>query len=372
MNVAILTPTIRLGDGQGGVNFHLAMEALRRGFHVTLVAARIGEELRNHPNVTCAPINWSNLPTDLVKFQLFALHSAQWLRKHRRSVDLVHAHGFVTWETADLNTSHFVHGDWLRSPYRNLGLPYGIERAYQSTLTRLNVRWEKRAYRQAKKVVAVSGRVQRQLEGIGISRDKIDIILNGVDLQRFRPGRGDRQQFGLPEQVNLGLFVGDIRRSLKNLDTVLHALEILPDAHLAVVGDTTDSPYPALAEKLGISNRVHFLGYRRDVDEIMRAVDLFVFPSRSESCPLVLFEALASGLPAIIASTVGASELVTRDCGVVLDDPNDAKGVARAWTEITCSPEKLNCMAQAARASVEPYSWQRMGEAYIDLYQSMQ
>jgi glycosyltransferase involved in cell wall biosynthesis len=122
---------------------------------------------------------------------------------------------------------------------------------------------------------------------------------------------------------------------------------------------------------LGIADRVHFLGYRRDVDEIMRAADLFVFPSRSESCPLVLFEALASGLPAIVASTVGASELVTHDCGVVLDDPNDAEGLAHAWEEITRTPALRLCMAQAARAAVEPYGWDRMGEAYLEVYEAL-
>ncbi len=63
----------------------------------------------------------------------------------------------------------------------------------------------------------------------------------------------------------LALFVGDIRSRRKNLELVLHALTEVRGLHLAVVGDTARSPYPAMAAELGVMDRVHFLGYRRDV-----------------------------------------------------------------------------------------------------------
>ena len=70
-----------------------------------------------------------------------------------------------------------------------------------------------------------------------------------------------------------------------------------------------------------------FLGFRQDVDRLYRAADIFAFPSRSESFSLVLLEAIASGLPVVTASTAGAAEILTQDCGMVFDDPDDVGGL---------------------------------------------
>ena len=122
-------------------------------------------------------------------------------------------------------------------------------------------------------------------------------------------------------------------RLRKNLDTVLQALVGASGVHLAVVGAREGSPYPALAERLGVADRVHFLGFRRDMAQIMQAVDIFVFPSRYEPFGIVVLEAMASGVPVILAATVGAAEVVTPDCGVVLPDPEDA-----GWTDVANVP----------------------------------
>jgi glycosyltransferase involved in cell wall biosynthesis len=175
----------------------------------------------------------------------------------------------------------------------------------------------------------------------------------------------------LPEGVSLALFAGDIRSNRKNLDTVLHALVQVPNLHLAVLGNTQGSPYPELAEKLELSTRVHFLGFRRDVAQIMKAVDLFVFPSRYEACTLVLLEALASGLPVITAATAGGAEIVTPDCGVVLSDSEDVKGLAEALTMLESNPDQRHQMAGTARAVAEQHSWVSKAQNYVDLLEEL-
>src|SRR5262249_1149061 len=160
-----------------------------------------------------------------------------------------------------------------------------------------------------------------------------------------------------PDNGSLGLFVGDIRTPLKNLDTVLRALVDVPHVHLAVAGGVERSPYPALAFDLGLADRVHFLGFRSDVAELMRAVDMFVFPSRAEACPLVMLEAMASGLPIIIASTVGAKELVEGKCGYVLDDPNNVQALASAIQTLADNRDCRAEMGEAARAVAEQHTW---------------
>ena len=87
---------------------------------------------------------------------------------------------------------------------------------------------------------------------IGVSRSQIRVILNGVDTEEFSPGEASRQKLGLPENVPLAMFAGDIRTPRKNLDTVLRALVKVPDLHLAVVGNPEGSPFPKLAASLGL------------------------------------------------------------------------------------------------------------------------
>src|SRR5262249_4723856 len=135
---------------------------------------------------------------------------------------------------------------------------------------------------------------------------------------------------GSNDRHPLALFVGDIRSPRKNLDSVLHALARVPDLTLIVVGKLERSPFPHLAQKLNIPDRVIFLGYRPDVSRLMRAADFFLSPSRYEPFGLVVLEALASGLPVITASTVGAAALVTPNCGRVIPDPHDIDSLAVA------------------------------------------
>ncbi len=85
----------------------------------------------------------------------------------------------------------------------------------------------------------------------------------------------------------------------------------------------------------------------------------------------MLLEALASGLPVITAETAGSAELVSRDCGVVLADPNDIPALATALEALIGDEERRVCMGRAARAVAERHSWAQMANAYLRLYEEM-
>ena len=232
----------------------------------------------------------------------------------------------------------------------------------------LNARWERQTFAQAQTVVAVSDMVRDELIQIGVPAAKIEVIVNGVDIDEFQPGPADRSALGLPEDVPLGLFVGDIQSPIKNLDTVFHGLTDVPALHLAVAGALPRSPYPALARSLGIEDRVHFLGFRRDIADLMRAADFFTLPSRRDSCPLVLLEAMASGLPIITSRQVGTANLVEEsECGFVLHAPDDHDTLRHGLTALRDDPSLRAEMGRAARAMAERHSWKRMSEQYLDL-----
>jgi glycosyltransferase involved in cell wall biosynthesis len=330
-----------------------------------------GQELAKHSHVNWVSIPVDDYPTEFLRNFIFTRKSAAWLKKHRREVDLIKVNGAITTGAADVNAVHFVHSSWLKSPVHISRVRRDLYGCYQWLYTALNAQGEKRAFRQAKVVVAVSEKVAKELINIGVPREKIRVIVNGVDLNEFQPGQASRTALGLPENVNLALFAGDIRTPRKNLDTVLQALVRVPDLHLAVVGKTEGSPFPELAANLGIEERVHFLGFRRDIAEIMRSVDLFVFPSRYEACTLVLLEAMASGLPVITATATGGAELVTPEAGIVLLDTDDIHALASALSTLNSDGLLRQQMAIAARFQAEQYSWIKMAETYMDLFEEL-
>jgi glycosyltransferase involved in cell wall biosynthesis len=371
MKLGIVTHSVMKGEGQGRVNYEVAREAIRRGHHLALLASRIAPELQQSDQVDWIYVPVKGWPTAFLRNLVFSWRSANWLRKHRCDLDFVKVNGAITKAPGDINAVHFVHSSWLRSPAHISRVRRDWYGAYQWLFTALNARWEKQAFRQAKCLVAVSDKVKEELTDIGVPKESIRVIINGVDLQEFSPGVADRKKLSLPEGVPLALFIGDIRTPRKNLDTVLNALVQVPELHLAIVGTTEGSPYLQLAERLGLSERVHFLGYRRDIAEIMRAVDLFVFPSRYEACTLVLLEAMASGLPVITATTAGGSEIVTPECGAVLPDSEDTQTLVQALNTLAGNPEQRTRMGKASRTVAEQHSWTSMAQSYVDLCEEM-
>jgi len=365
--LCIVTHVCRRNDGQGRVNYEVAKAALAAGWKVTLIASEVAPDLTGDQNLVWIKVPASRAPSALLKYQIFAWNTARWLRRHGGEFDIVHANGFITWYKADVNTAHFVHAGWWRSgyfPYRWLGSPY---QAYQSLYTRLNASLEKRAFQQARAVVAVSGKIAAELQTIGVSPSKIEVIANGVDIAEFCPGPAERDHFGLPPDVPLALFAGDIRTSRKNLDTVLRAMVTAAGCHLVVAGRLEGSPYPALARTLGVAERVYFLGMVMEMARLMRCVDLFVFPSRYEPMGLVIVEAMACGLPVLTASSAGGAEIVG-DGGRVLETPNDWETLASWIGQLIGDPDVRLAMGRRARKIAEGYFWGAMGEKYLALY----
>ena len=366
MKILVVCQNIVPGEGQGRVNVEVVRELLRRGHAVTIVADRLDHTLADHEGVVWITVDVAAFPTQLLKDLVFTSQATWHVRKHRADHDLVFTTGFTLWGGSDVCAVHYVHDAWLRSPVHTSKVqtgPYGV---YQWLYTRLHCWFERHALKQARSVIAVSEKIKDELLAIDVPASRIDVIPNGVDLEEFSPGTAHRKALGLPPTVPLALFAGDIRTPRKNLDTILHAMVAVPELHLAVAGTITDSPYPALSTSLGIDERVHFLGYRSDIPDLMRAADLFVFPSRYEACTLVLLEAMASGLPVITAETAGGAELIPPEAGVVLEDPDDITKLEQALQHLVASPARREAMGETARTVAEHHSWGEMARRYAE------
>jgi glycosyltransferase involved in cell wall biosynthesis len=370
MKICIVTHNVFKGDGQGRVNYEIVWEAIRRGHQVTLVATRVSEDLQQHPQVTWVEIQATTAYSIFVKHLIFAWKSSQWLRQHRPEFDVIKQNGALTLEPSDVNAVHFVHGAWLRSDAHDWQQHKTLKGLYQWFSSQFNAAWEKQALHNSQQIIAVSEKVKQELiDIVQIPAAKIRVIFNGVDIQEFQPGAVDRQRWQFPQDSAIGLFVGDITSSRKNLDSVLKAMVQVPDLHLAVVGAIKTSPYPLMAQTLGIADRVHFLDYRRDVPDIMRAADFLVFPSRYEACTLSLLEAMSSGLPVITASSAGGSEVVGQAAGIVLENSEDIVKLAQSLDRLTHDTALRQQMGKAARQIAENHSWQQQASYYFDAFE---
>jgi glycosyltransferase involved in cell wall biosynthesis len=369
LRLCFVSHRFRRNDGQGRVNYEVVKAALACGMQVTVLAIDCAPELAEHPLCRFIPIGTDRAPTELLRNLIFAFGSARWLKQHSAEFDIIQANGFVTWERADVVAAHFIHSAWAKNRWYPFGLlkPYDL---YQRLYTTLNSRWEKSTFIRAERVIAVSATLVPDLRALGVAGERIQVVMNGVDTDQFAPGPADRAHFGLPLEGLMGLFIGDIRTSRKNLETVLKALRKVPTLILVVAGSTDGSPYPAMARDFGIANRVHFLGKVTEVPKLMRSVDLFIFPSRYEAHPLVLLEAMASGLPSVVSNTFGAEEFLGSG-GIILRDPNDAEALSTELQKLLNDSVLRNRMGSAARWQAERMQWPQMAARYLGIYREL-
>lgn len=373
--VGIVTHVVHPRDGQGRVNYELARYLLARGHAVTLFASEVEPDLLRHDGCTWVRIAVPAALPDAVRWLLFAIKVRRQLgARARAGFDILHLNGAIAPVTADVNTSHFVHASWRR--LAKSVRPVTLRDLYQRLVTATCVWCERRAYRSAARVVAVSDVVRDALDcDAGIMGGRVQVIYNGVNLTEFRPRTPDdprvmRGPLGLPPDALLAVLVGDACSPRKNLDLTMEAIARAGRRfHLAVIGRSDGGPYPALAVKLGIADRTHFLGERADVADCLRDADVVFCPSHYEPASLVLLEAMATGLPVITTPVVGnAAFVVDRRNGYVLQHSTDIDGALQALVQLGDDPALRSRIGRSARETALCLDWRRMGRQYEELY----
>jgi len=229
--------------------------------------------------------------------------------------------------------------------------------------------------------IACSGRTVAVSRGLAdaMSRDLIirrsclEVIANGV---RHVAGDGTnvRHELGLMPDDPLVVSVGNLY-PVKGHQYLIDAAAALarrhPTLHLAIAGrgDLAEA-LAARARERGLGGRLHLLGLRSDVADVLAAADLFVLPSLSEGLPLALLEAMFAGLP-IVASRVGEipTALVDGECGVLVP-PGDPAALAAALDRLLSDPEGARAHgARARRRASAEYDVTHMARRYSSIYQ---
>ncbi|MCC6173782.1 MAG: glycosyltransferase [Chloroflexi bacterium] len=222
-----------------------------------------------------------------------------------------------------------------------------------------------RTYRVVACCQAVGDFYRRQ---VGVPARKIEVIYNAVRFGTL-PDEGDRAAaraaLGLPAD---GLILGTLGRltQQKGHAVLLRALTVLhrdlPSTHLFLAGrGPLHDALQADASRLGIADRVHLLGVRRDRDRLFAAMDLFVLPSRWEGLSLALVEAMGAGRP-VVATTVGGNpEVVSHERTGLLVPPDDPDALAEAIRRLARDEQARRTLGRAAaddariRFALEPH-----------------
>lgn len=153
----------------------------------------------------------------------------------------------------------------------------------------------------------------------------------GLDIKKFSTTTVDRErkryELGVPNKSFMLVSVGELNNN-KNHETVIKALAQLKNADLSYVicgKGPLKKKLVHLTKELNVEKQVVFLGYRRDITEIFKASDVFVFPSFREGLSVALMEAMASGLPVVASNIRGNSDLIDDGKGGYLVDPTNAE-----------------------------------------------
>ena len=216
------------------------------------------------------------------------------------------------------------------------------------------------AAHEAAGLLAVSDAMRRDMAAIGIDAHKIAVHYTGIDTARFNPGDRDaaRAALGMDDAPSI-LTVGALIPR-KGQALVIEALPALPGVHYRLAGAGEEQArYRALAERLGVADRVHFLGpvANADLPTLYRAANIVVMPSVSEGLANAWVEALACGTPIVISDAGGAAELVASPvAGRIVERTADA--IASAVQALLAAPSAPTDVAATLGGR---FDWDRNG-----------
>lgn len=213
------------------------------------------------------------------------------------------------------------------------------------------------------------------VDQIGFPREKVHVIPNGVDIDRFAPlpcRERLKREIGVPESApTIGILAA--LRPEKNhelfLQSAKQVLNKAPESHFVVIGDGAERQrLERLSAELGIRRRVRFLGSRDDVPELLSALDVVVLSSHNEAFPVSILEAMAAAKP-VVATRVGSVEEAVVDSRTgYLTPPGDSEALAARVVELIHHPLRAAEMGAAARQRVcQKWSLEKMVTGYENL-----
>jgi glycosyltransferase involved in cell wall biosynthesis len=254
--------------------------------------------------------------------------------------------GDIAWERA-------IGYGWVKDEFE-----YFQEKKYSfkvEALKALRLWWS----RKADKIIVPSRYLARRVRDWGVPEENIVVIYNAVEL----PNGIVPAEVPLKTPIKI-VTVGRLV-SWKRMDEVIETIARLSGAGLVIVGEGPEREnLQALAEGLGISNRLYFAGTKskREAMALMAACDIFVLNSTYEGLPHVVLEAIELGLPVVATAVGGTPEVVLDGENGLLIDRFDEAGLGKALKQLILSPSERRRLARGAHRSIDQFSLKEMIE----------
>jgi len=204
-----------------------------------------------------------------------------------------------------------------------------------------------------------------KVHGVGITLSDYDQVK--IDKSEMR------KSLGLKDTDIVCISAGDIVNR-KNYITAVEAISKISDdrLHYLICGVGPEmEKLMNKATELGIENRVHFLGFRSDIKELLKMSDIFLFSSLQEGLPRSLMEAMASGLPAVVSKIRGNIDLIEEEKGGLLCDPKNPDQFAKAIRRLINSSKLRNAMSQYNLEVIKQYDINIVEKEIFDIYKSV-
>jgi len=311
---------------------------------------------------------------------------AFWRFLRRRNFDIIHcSNEYCCLLSPNVFTSHFCEREWYRldkaaMTVRPSGttlqklkvLEYSIYRRLVAFVEQLTF-----GGRSSKARIVISQRMKEDFRRhYGGAAEDIIVIPNGTDCDRFVPDNrrlyrdSVRQRHGISSEDFVVLFVGgDWER--KGLYYLIEALSLIPEPEvkLLVLGRGDTNFYAMLARDKAVGERVTFVPYSHSIWEYYGASDIFVLPTLYEPLGLVIGEAMACGLPVIVAKVAGASDFIIDGVnGLLLDDPRNADDLEAKISLLLSDARLRETMGKRARITSEEISWDEVARRILQAY----
>jgi len=198
----------------------------------------------------------------------------------------------------------------------------------------------------------------------------------GIDINKFRNVAVDRGtkriELGVGKDSYVIVSVGELNKN-KNHSTVIKALKKInnPDICYIICGvGPLKEKLVSLINKQGLASQVKLLGYRSDIPEILRASDLFVFPSKREGLSVSLMEAMISGLPIVCSKIRGNIDLIHEEKGGYLVEPDNINGFSEAIQKMIGHEEKISQFIEYNKERITVFSDENILNSLMKIFLS--